>query len=204
MPDHAEGLRLGAVPGVTLTKWRRLWAERYASTLTVVDVDLANQVEVLRRGEVDLCFVRLPVDRDGLHTIALYDEVMVAWVAKDHPIAVYDEVTMADLADETTLSLLDPVAVDRVLGGCVLVVPMSIARSASRRDLVHRPITDAAPSTVALAWLIDNGHPLIDEFIGVVRGRTPQSSRSQQERTAKGAVAPREPTAKKRGRRSRR
>ena len=114
----------------------------------------------------------------------LYDEMTVAWVSKDHPVAAYDEVTLADLADETLLTDLDAVAIDRVNAGAVLLVPMSVARSASRRDLVHRPVTDAEPTSISLAWRTDNEHPLIDEFIGIVRGRTANSSRTQAERAA--------------------
>ena len=65
----------------------------------------------------------------------------------------------------------------------VLRVPMSVARTGSRRDLTDRPVTDAEGTTIGLAWRIDDPHPQIDEFIGVVRGRTVNSSRTQQDRT---------------------
>ena len=175
---------MGHVPGVTLTKWRTRWDERLAARLDVVEVTEADQRRVLVDDAVDLCFVRLPIDREGLHAIPLYDEVTVAWVSKDHPVAAYDEVTLADLAGETLLTDLDAVAIDRVNAGAVLLVPMSVARSASRRDLVHRPVTDAEPTSISLAWRTDNEHPLIDEFIGIVRGRTANSSRTQAERAA--------------------
>ncbi|WP_157754777.1 type 2 periplasmic-binding domain-containing protein [Nigerium massiliense] len=97
-----------------------------------------------------------------------------------------DEVTLADLADETVLHELDAIALDRVLAGAVLLVPMSIARGASRRDLTYRPVTDAEPSPIALAWRVDDENPLLDEFVGVVRGRTAQSSRTQSERAKSG------------------
>lgn len=133
-----------------------------------------------------MCFVRLPIDRDGLHAITLYEEQMVAWTAKEHVFAAVDEVTLADLDDETVLTELDAIAIDRALAGAVLIVPMSIARAASRRDLLQRPIVDADPSPVALAWRVDDDNPLLDEFVGVVRGRTANSSRTQQERTSSG------------------
>ncbi|MDO5534664.1 MAG: LysR substrate-binding domain-containing protein [Propionibacteriaceae bacterium] len=179
-----DALRVGHVPGVTLTKWRTRWDERLSARLEVVEVAEAAQRQVLVEDRVDLCFVRLPFDREGMHAIALYEEVAVAWVSKDHPVAAFDEVTLGDLADETVLTELDAVAIDRVNAGAVLLVPMSVARSASRRDLVHRPVTDAPPTTIALAWRVDNEHPLIDEFIGIVRGRTANSSRTQAERGA--------------------
>lgn len=184
----ASGLRIGHVHGVTLTKWRRIWEERFRDPLVVEEVPDATQLDGLHDGSLDMCFVRLPIDRDGLHAIPLYEEQMVAWVSKEHLFAAADEVTLADLADEeTVLTELDAVALDRVLAGAVLVVPMSIARGASRRDLVYRVITDAETSPIALAWRVDDENPLLDEFVGVVRGRSASSSRTQQERAASGS-----------------
>lgn len=183
-PTPVPGLRIGHVRGVTLTRWRRVWAERFVAPLHVREVSDADQLAGLRDGSLDMCFVRLPIDREGLHAISLYEEQLVAWVSKEHPISVLDEVTLADLEDETVLRELDAIALDRVLAGAVLVVPMSIARGASRRDLAYRPVTDAEPSPVALAWRVDDDNPLLDEFVGVVRGRTANSSRTAQERAA--------------------
>lgn len=177
-------LHVGFVPGVILTKWRRIWAERLPGTpLEVVEVAERDQRRVLDAHEVDLCFVRLPVDAVGLHVIRLYDELPVVWVAKDHPVAAFDEVTTADLASERVLDEVDRRSIDLVaMEEAVLRVPQSVARSHSRRDLVYRPVTDAPVTTVALAWRADNENPLIDEFIGIVRGRTANSSRTVQER----------------------
>lgn len=184
------GLRVGFVPGVTLTKWRTTWKDRFARVpLEVVEVSAADQRSVLDSGEVDLCFLRLPVNSDGLHLIRLYEEVPVAWIAKDHPLAALDSVSTAELAEQEVLVDVDPHAIDLVvMAGAVLLVPMSIARTYSRRDLVYRPVTDAPTSTVALAWLVDTPHELTDEFIGIVRGRTANSSRTAQERSASQAT----------------
>lgn len=181
--SEPRGLRIGRVPGVTTTKWERIWAERFREPLDIVDVSDDDQLAGLRDGSLDMAFLRLPIDRDGLHAIPLYEEQMVAWVSKeDSELSLLDELTMADLADERVLTEVNQLAIDYVLGGAVLLVPMSIARSVSRRDLVHRPVVDAEPSPVALVWRIDDEHPLIEEFIGVVRGRTVNSSRTERER----------------------
>jgi len=189
-PSASErlSLRVGKVPGVTVTKWRGIWAERFPRVrLEVIDVDEQDQRRVLTDGQVELCFVRLPIDDDGLHLIRLYDELPVAWVSKDHLVAAADEVSLADLADETVLSVVTPHTIDLVsIGEAVLHVPQSIARAESRRDFIYRPITDAPPTTVGLAWLVDNPHELIEEFIGIVRGRTANSSRTAQARAGKG------------------
>ncbi len=173
---------------MVLHKWQRTWEERFRNPLHIQQVADETQLAGLRDGSLDMCVVRLPIDRDGLHAIPLYEEQRVAWVAKDHLFAAADELTMAEVsAEETVLIELDATAIDRVLVGAVLVVPMSIARGASRRDLVYRPITDAEPSPVALAWRMDDENPLLDEFVGVVRGRSANSSRTQQERAASGS-----------------
>ena len=187
-PAERRSLRVGKVPGVTVTKWRGIWADRFRGVrLDVTDVDQPDQRQVLTSGQVELCFVRLPIDDDGLHLIRLYDELPVAWVSKDHVVAAADEVTLTDLANDTVLTSATPHNIDlAALGEAVLYVPQSIARSQSRRDLVYLPITDAPPTTVGLAWLVDNPHELIEEFIGIVRGRTANSSRTAQARAGKG------------------
>lgn len=179
------------MPGVTLTKWRRVWGERNPrNTLEVVEVTESDQRRLLIERDVDACFVRLPIERDGLHLIPLYDEVPVVLARKDHPVSVVSSVTLAELADETVLEPDHPDVVDLVAGGAgVLLVPLSVARTYSRRDLVHRPISDAAPTTVGLAWPVEDPAELIEDFIGVVRGRTVNSSRSQPSGTAAPATS---------------
>lgn len=179
------------VPGVTLTKWRTIWRERLPRVpLEAVEIPDSDARRALDAGEADLCFARLPVETTDLHAIRLWDETPVAWVAKDHPIALFDEVTLADLADETVLDAVDGDSLSQVaVGAAVLRVPQSVARSGSRRDLTHRPITDAEPTTIALLWRADHDNRLIQEFIGIVRGRTANSSRTNQER----ATPPPEP-----------
>jgi DNA-binding transcriptional LysR family regulator len=180
-------LTVGKVPGVTVTKWSGIWAERFPRVrLVVVDVEEQDQRRALTDGEVAACFVRLPLDDDGLHLIRLYDELQVAWVSKDHVVAAADEVTLADLADEDVLTLVTPHAIDLVsIGEAVLRVPQSVARSQSRRDLVYRMITDAPETTVGLSWVKDSPNELIEELVGIVRGRTLNSSRTSQARAGK-------------------
>lgn len=201
------------VPGVTLTKWRTIWQERFPRVpLVVQEVTQAGQRGVLDSGEADLCFARLPLETDELHLIRLYDEVPVAWVAKDHAVAAVEDVSLEELADEDCRTEVNPQAIDLVAAGeAVLLVPMSVARSQSRRDLVYRPIRDGESTTVGLAWRVDNPNDLIAEFIGIVRGRTANSSRTARERggaaTKKPASTPRpaqaSPRGRSRGRRSR-
>lgn len=187
-----RGLRVGYVPGVILTKWRTIWEDRFPhSPLTISALEENEARAALLDGAIDMCFVRLPIDVERLHLIKLYEEQPVVWVAKEHAIAAVDEVTLADLADEEVLTDASVVNIDRVVAEvAVLRVPLSVARSNNRRDLVHRPVIDAEPTTVGLAWPRDADDALIQEFVGVVRGRSENSSRSTKERAARNASTP--------------
>ena len=59
----------------------------------------------------------------------------------------------------------------------VAVLPQSVARAHSRKDVVARPLSGAPDTGIALVWPTRDAHPLCDEFIGIVRGRTANSSR---------------------------
>lgn len=205
--------RLLIVPGVTIDRWSRTWAERVPGVpLLQVPAEAARAASLLA-GEVDAGIVRLPVDRDALDAIPLYTEVTVVVVPRDHLFAAADELTMADLAGEALLWPLDDVlawtgtpaaatvtdrpattaaAVELVAAGTgVLVVPQSLARAHHRRDLIYRTVTDAPASSVALAWARDRYTDLVEEMIGIVRGRTANSTRGRSARP--GSAAPSSP-----------
>ncbi|AYF77109.1 LysR family transcriptional regulator [Nocardia yunnanensis] len=203
-PDAAERLRVGFVPGVTVTKWERIWAERYPDiALALIPVPMKEQETALRTGAVDMCFVRLPIDTDGMSAIPLYRELPVVVVPKDHPIAVFEQVATKDLVDERMQDAadLDEAAMTMELVAAVsgaAIVPHSIARLHHRKDLVYRTVTDVPETEVALAWPADRTTELVEEFVGVVRGRSQRSSRSPSGRPGKqGQPAKKKPPAKK-------
>ena len=196
-------LTLGYVPGGTPAKWARNWAERHPEVpLRLCAVTAAEAAAKVRAGIVDVAVLRLPTDTSGLAVIALYDETTVAVVPTDHVFNAVDAITTSDLDGEPILLPLDDVvawagapgipighrpetteeAMELVATGIgVLVVPQSLARHHHRRDLVFRPITDAPTCPVALALLAGPQSALVEDFIGVVRGRTPGSSRGAAE-----------------------
>jgi DNA-binding transcriptional LysR family regulator len=178
--DRPQPLRVAFVPGVTPDKWARRWAERMPrSPLTLSRVEEEQQTAVLYDGRADMCLVRLPVDRDGLHVIRLYTEVPVVVAPRGHFVEAADEVSVVDLADEHLLPSV-PVrqAIDSVAAGAgIVIVPLSVARLHHRRDVVHRPVTDVPETAVALAWRRDLEDERVETFIGVVRGRSINSSR---------------------------
>jgi DNA-binding transcriptional LysR family regulator len=149
---------------------------------------------VLRDGLADVSFVRLPADRTGLSVIPLYEETFVVVVPRDHPVSAFERVSVADLAAEERVSaaLSSEDAVGLVAaGGGILILPQSLARLHTRKDVVARPVTDLPTSTIAIAWMEDRTTAQVEEFVGIVRGRTAASSRTVP--TPKLAKAPKTP-----------
>lgn len=198
---------IGFVAGVTPTKWTRIWAERFPDTpLEVFRTEPGEQVEVLRDERADVSFVRLPIDSDGLSVIGLYDEIPVVVAAKDHAIAAAETVAIADLADEHLLQNPDELpewrdiavevaegtrrplptmrdldeAMEQVAAGVgILILPHSLARLHSRKDVISRPVDGVADTHIALAWPTSKTTDEVQEFIGIVRGRSAASSRGE-------------------------
>jgi DNA-binding transcriptional LysR family regulator len=176
----AATFRVGFVSGATPDKWARIWHERRRDPLELVPVEQADQEVGIRSGELAMAFVRLPIDREGLHCIPLYEEVPVAVAGRDHYLAAADEVTHDEFADDevdwSAISAKEAVEVVAA-GQGVAVMPMSLARLHHRKDAIYRPVTDLPPTTVGLAWLVDNDDERVQAFIGIVRGRTERSTR---------------------------
>ena len=191
---------LGAIPGATPGRWIDAWNERMpASPLGLRAIAVATQRDELLDGDLDAALVRLPIDRDGLHVIELYDETPVVVVSADSHLTAADQLTREDLAGEilivpaddvlgavvpealapsfpAPLTTADAIAVVATGAGTV-IMPMSLARLHARRDVASIPLRDGPTSTVALAWHANKTTPAIDAFVGIVRGRTPNSAR---------------------------
>ncbi|MCV7205782.1 LysR family transcriptional regulator [Mycolicibacterium peregrinum] len=196
-----QSLTLGYVPGGTPAKWARIWADRHPGVpLRLNAVAAVDAAGAVRDGRVDVALLRLPSDTSGLAVIPLYEETTVAVVPTDHLLSAADEITAADLDGEPTLLPLDNVvvwadapgapvdhrpettqdAIELVAAGMgALIVPQSLARLYHRKDLTYRPITDAPTCPVVLAFPEGAQSELVEEFIGIVRGRKASSSRGQ-------------------------
>ncbi|KQO62382.1 LysR family transcriptional regulator substrate-binding protein [Curtobacterium sp. Leaf261] len=200
----SDTLTVAFVPGVSPAKWVRVWRERLQDADLVLRAIGHDDVSAALDGDVDMCFARLPVAPD-LTAIPLWTETPVAAVPKDSDLARNDTLTTADLAGLTRLGEdLVPEDVDALLdlvesGVGYAVLPHSLFRAASRKELVGRPLVDVTGTRVALVWRAHDGESeLIEEFIGIVRGRSVNSSRGRAEPEEAPAPAPekKQPTPK--------
>ena len=181
---------------------------RPETPLTVFRTEMPEQVAVLRDLRATVSLVRLPIDESGLSVIALYNEIPVVVLPKGHDLDVTgatEPVPMGDLADEHLLQdpndvpawrdlaseiadgsrrALPPMrdmdeVMEQVAAGVgIVVVPHSIARLYGRKDVVSRPVDGVPDTQIALAWPTDATTDLVEEFIGIVRGRSSASSRT--------------------------
>lgn len=190
-----EPLRVAFVTGTTPDKWARAWRAQRRGPLDLVPVSEAEQEAVVRRREVDMALVRLPVDTADLHCVRLYDEVPVVVAAREHLVSAAETVTVGDLDGEQLVlphpsgwrpaaaqlpwpPMTQREAIETVAAGTgVVVMPMSLARLFHRTDVVQREVLDLEPTTVALVWLRERDDETTQAFVGVVKGRTAASSR---------------------------
>ena len=147
----------------------------------------------------ELPVVILPVD----HVLTVLDEVPVEELAEEFllqpasDIPAYEEVSRAWRESAGRIvpeGLTDKETIELVAAGVGLyIVPMSIARFYHRKDLTYRPVAGLDTYPVRLVWpRAPKGEPrseeleaLLQDFIGIVRGRTATSDRGSETRQAR-------------------
>ena len=147
----------------------------------------------------ELPVVILPVD----HVLTVLDEVPVEELAEEFllqpasDIPAYEEVSRAWRENAGRIvpeGLTDKETIELVAAGVGLyIVPMSIARFYHRKDLTYRPVAGLDLYPVHLVWpRAPKGEPrseeleaLLQDFIGIVRGRTATSERGSETRQAR-------------------
>ncbi|MFF5566035.1 LysR family transcriptional regulator [Streptomyces sp. NPDC012623] len=189
-------LRLGhawSAFGPYTTPLLRRWQREHPETpLELLRVD--DRTAGLGRGEVDAALLRGPVDTPGLVAVELLAEARVAAIPADDPLAARDTLTLADLVSRpvmvntvsgtTTRALWPPdagplttrtvantddwltaIAAGRGVG----VTGTSTAAVHPHPGIAYRPLTDAPPLPVRLAWRRETTHPALPHLIALAR-----------------------------------
>ncbi|TGY84736.1 LysR family transcriptional regulator substrate-binding protein, partial [Cellulomonas shaoxiangyii] len=139
-----------------------------------------------------------PATRDGWAVVPLWEDRAVVVVPREHLLTVVEAVDLADLREEPLLVPADDVlgaeaavgadqvtevpdtatALDLVASGAgVVVLPHALAREHADKRFAVREVPELPGSPVVLVWHRDAEHPLVQELVGIVRGRTAGSSR---------------------------
>jgi DNA-binding transcriptional LysR family regulator len=188
----AARFTIGFMPGVPSTPIVKEFAARAPQvTVDVVYTSIADQLDFLVDGRVDVCFVRLPLGDDEFTTLDLFPEPQVVAVPVGHPVAGQPAVEinqvsglpllqdrgevpewLGPLADTTPQAARDrrrrPTVEEQLervaLGAGLFVLPAGIAGFYRRSDIGYVPLTDVAPRMVALAYGSHRTMPEIEEF----------------------------------------
>ncbi|MFI1758857.1 LysR family transcriptional regulator [Streptomyces sp. NPDC020571] len=123
-----------------------------------------EQPRLLSAGDADVALVHAPFDATGLDTEPLAAEPRVAALAANHPLAARDRLELADLGldagsverhiDEARRGHDDLAQVLTAvsLGKVVTLLPASVTARYPRPGVAYRPVRDAPPVVLSLAW----------------------------------------------------
>ncbi|NBH09208.1 LysR family transcriptional regulator [Amycolatopsis sp. SID8362] len=178
--QRTPALVVTAKPGVATDLLRRI-ADAHPDPVEIRVSGFGEQADLLRDGQADVAVLGCPGDHDGLDVEVLVSEPRVAALPSGHELARRSVLTCADFAGRATpvwpgssaaaraywsgqdvtggpvtpgpvvrdsAQLLETVA----LGQAIALLPASVADLRSRNDVVYRPVVDATPYALALAW----------------------------------------------------
>jgi DNA-binding transcriptional LysR family regulator len=170
--------------GVTVGKWTRAFENRFPEVELVVRPN-DDPLGVLAAGDADMVFARDAEPDDDRHLIPLYSEDVVVVMHHEHLLTLRadeeeEKLHLADLDGEPRVTGEPSEAFMRSVaeGAGIALLPASVAKALRRKDVVALRIEDAPQSLIGLTWPREAQHPLVDDFIGIVRGRTAHSSRN--------------------------
>lgn len=188
-------LSLSFITGTEPDKWFQRFNDRHRGGLNPVASDdaLASVLD----GNADIALVRLPDARitDTLHVVKLYDEQPGIALPADHTLTLLEQVTESDIAAELIhyQGSADIPAIRQHLqvvaaGVGVVIAPRPLLKVLSGKQIAHRGFhgPDYEPTTIALVWEKTKDSDTIQDFVGIAKGRTPNSTRgSQTKQTAR-------------------
>jgi DNA-binding transcriptional LysR family regulator len=154
-----------------------------------------DQTAVLLDGRVDVAFLNLPVDEQGLALVPSHTESRVAAIAATHPLAARSEISILELAEDPVIlhhgapavweafHNVDPRPDGRhphggpevqnleekmaliAAGRAVSFLPASVASTQTAPGVAYVPVTDIPPARFSLAWDVCRHSSLVSEFV---------------------------------------
>jgi DNA-binding transcriptional LysR family regulator len=169
-----------ATPGVATELLRRI-ADGHPDPVEIRVSGFGEQARMPRAGQADVAVVGCDGDHGDLDVEVLFTEPRVAALPAGHELTHRDVLVCADFAGRAMPLWPDSSAADRVywagqdvtggvvtpgpvvhdsaqlletvaLGLAVALLPVSVAERHPRADVVYRPVVDATPYSLALAW----------------------------------------------------
>ncbi|MEE4417791.1 MULTISPECIES: LysR family transcriptional regulator [Streptomyces] len=176
--DVDQGIQRLAIafsPGLHVSEAIRAFTSRHADVeIDVIPSRWWEQDRPLRDGRAQVGYMRRQFDESGLRIIPIGHDPRVACMPVTHPLASRPELTSADLDGERMLdvpnrrtSSLEEKFELIASGHGIALIPLSVARSYSRPDLIHLPVTDAPAIETCLAVSVDRRERLLRDFLEI-------------------------------------
>lgn len=183
-------LRLSFVTGTEPGKWFTRFRDRTAHG-RLVTIDSEDPLAELLDARADLALARLPDPRvtEELHVVELYREIPGIALPRDSELTLLERLSPADIEGEIINwstpadGLIDIAAVRAGLQVVaanvgVVIAPRPLIKVLSRKQIEHRDFIGEVPGTrIALVWRRADDSGAIQDFVGIAKGRTPNSSR---------------------------
>ncbi|AZA11114.1 LysR family transcriptional regulator substrate-binding protein [Corynebacterium gerontici] len=187
-------LSLSFVTGTEPDKWFQRFQDRTLhGGLQAHGSD--DPVQELFDATVDLALVRLPdarVERalEEYHLVRLYEEAPGVALPKDHTLTLMEEIPAEELVDETVMATYQgPEHVQEIRDGLqvvaanvgVVFAPRPMLKVLCGKKVEHRGLlgNPGDATTIALLWRKERDADDIQDFVGIAKGRTMNSSRQQ-------------------------
>lgn len=188
----AQPLTIAFIKGTAPGKWFARFNERtdYPDLITLESDDAFG---ALLDGRATAALVRLPDPRlsdsgltEAFHKVDLYEEQPGITVPKESELTLLDVISRADIAGEiVNYEPADTVDIQAVRDAVqvvaanvgVVIAPRPLLRSISSKQTENRPFSDAAATQISLVWRKADDCDMIQDFVGITKGRTVNSSR---------------------------
>lgn len=199
---HSGRVSIGYPPALAysgLTEVLRAFRERSPEVAIVVhEMAPAEQTEALKRGDVDVGFIRSPLHEPQLASENIRSEKLVLALPADHRLAVRERIALGAVAREPFVFFpraRGPGFFDFLMGVCrdsgftprivqeapqidvlalvaagfgLSILPDSV-REFRRADIVLRPIIGSPTTELRLVWRSGDASPAVLRFIETVR-----------------------------------
>ncbi|MEJ5927505.1 LysR family transcriptional regulator [Corynebacterium sp. H128] len=185
--NYAQPLSIAFVKGTAPGKWFERFNERtdYPDLITLESDDA---MQALLDGRATAALIRLPEDRLSaeFHKVDLYQEQPGITVPKDSELTLLEKISRRDIAEEiVNYEPVDVVSIQAVREAVqvvaanvgVVIAPRPLLRSINSKQTEHREFSDGKPTQIALVWRKSDDGDMIQDFVGITKGRKASSSR---------------------------